>query len=107
MVNEMRANSPSLRQSGQGLSEAADRLLTEWQRLVADVQGMGDPFGDDMVGGLIGASYSAAQEAADETYQSAAGHLQDFGAGLGVMADAYDATEQANTAGFDDIGRAI
>ena len=107
MVNEMKANSPALRQSGQGLSEAADRLLTEWQRLQADVQGMGDPFGDDMVGGLIGASYSAAQEAADETYQSAAGHLQDFGAGLGAMADVYDVTEQANTKGFDDIGRQL
>jgi uncharacterized protein YukE len=105
--NQMRANSPSLRQSGQGLSETADRLLSEWQRLQADVQGMGDPFGDDMVGGLIGASYSAAQEAAGETYQSAAGHLQDFGAGLGTMADLYDETEQANTTGFDDIGRQL
>lgn len=100
-------HSASLRQGGHGLQDAASRLHAEWQALVATVQGMGQVFGDDMVSSLIGTSYQAAHQMADESYTSAAQGLHDFGEGLVVMADVYDRTEQATTDAATSVGRAV
>ena len=58
---------------------------------------MGDIFGDDLVGGLIGASYSAAQDIANDSFTSALDGFTQIADGLDAMAQLYDVTEQANT----------
>jgi hypothetical protein len=81
----------------------AEQLDSEWTRFRAGVQGRGDIFGDDAVGGLIGASYSAAQELIDACYTSAAQAFAGFGTGLARMADGYEQTEQDHTDMFQQL----
>ena len=87
----------SLRTASQGVTAAAQQLSQQWQALQSTAQGMGDIFGDDMVGGLIGASYSAAEGIASDSFSSALDGFGQIADGLGAMADLYDTTEQANT----------
>ena len=103
MDEDVTFHPPTLRRSGQGLADVADRLLREWQGLLNDVRGMGDVFGDDMIGGLIGASYAAVQDAAEESYDSAVEHLHGMGSRLAEMAEVYEVTEQASRQDFGQI----
>lgn len=107
MDGQLDFHTPSLRSSGQGLTDAAGRLQRGWQSMLSAVQGMGELFGDDLVSSLIGTSYQIAQQMAEESYGSAIAELQFFGEGLVVMADTYDGTEQGIKAGIDQIGRAM
>jgi hypothetical protein len=107
MVDELQFDTTSLRGSGTGLSDAAERIKTQWETLKSTVEGMGELFGDDMVGSLIGMSYGMAQQMADESFTSAIGELQFFGEGLGVMADAYDANEEGIGTGMDQIRKEL
>jgi hypothetical protein len=72
----------ALRRAGEQLIRAAERLEGEWAAFSSQVQSMGDIFGDDAVGGLIGASYQAAHQIADECFVSVAESFDDFGTGL-------------------------
>lgn len=86
----------SLRTASQGVASAAQQLGQQWQALQSTAQGMGDIFGDDMVGGLIGASYGAAVEIATDSFDSALDGFAEISDGLSAMADQYDTTEQDN-----------
>lgn len=105
--NELDFNSESLRASGTGLSDTADQLGQRWQQHDADVKGMGEMFGDDMVGSLIGMSYQTAHEMAGESFTSAIDELGFHGEGLQVMADNYDYTEQGISADMDSISKEL
>jgi uncharacterized protein YukE len=96
----------SLHTAGHGVANAADQLSQQWQSLTSTAQGMQDIFGDDMVGGLIGASYGAAQQIAGDSFSSALDGFAQIADGLHAMADLYDTTEQANADGFDGRGDA-
>lgn len=87
----------SLRTASRGVTAAAQQLSQQWQTLQSTAQGMGDIFGDDMVGGLIGASYSAAEGIANDSFSTALDGFGQIADGLGAMADLYDTTEQDNT----------
>jgi enoyl-[acyl-carrier-protein] reductase (NADH) len=104
---QLQVHPPGLRRSGRSLQDVAERVASAWQDLQNTVHGMGEIFGDDMVSSLIGTSYQAAHEMANESYTSAAERLRDFGEGLVVMADVYDRTEQANTDASASLGRAV
>jgi hypothetical protein len=107
MGNELDFNTESLRTSGTGLSDAADQLGQQWQALLANVKGMGELFGDDMVGSLIGISYQTAQEMADESFSSAIDELGFYGEGLHIMADNYEITEQGIGDDMDSISKEL
>jgi uncharacterized protein YukE len=91
----------SLRTASQGVASAAEQLQQQWQSLMSTSQGMGDIFGDDMVGGLIGASYGAAQEIASDSFTSAMDGFSQIAEDLNAMADLYDDTEQVNADNID------
>jgi uncharacterized phage infection (PIP) family protein YhgE len=103
MGDELDFDPPSLRGAGGELANAADQLNQQWQALLANVKGMGEIFGDDMVGSLIGISYQTAQQMADESFSSAIEELGYYGEGLNVMADNYEQTEQGIGSGMDSI----
>ncbi|GAA2711902.1 WXG100 family type VII secretion target [Actinoplanes palleronii] len=84
----------ALRRAGEQLARAAERLDREWAGFSSQVQSMGDIFGDDAVGGLIGASYQAAHQIADECFVSVAESFDDFGVGLEESADSHEANER-------------
>jgi hypothetical protein len=83
MGDQLHVEPDTLRRGGQGILSAAQQVAEEWQRFSAKVQGMGDIFGDDAVGGLIGASYQAAHQIADKCFASVAKGFGGFGTGLG------------------------
>ena len=83
----------ALRRAGEQLIRAAERLDREWAAFSSQVQSAGDIFGDDAVGGLIGASYQAAHQIADECFVSVVESFDDFGAALEESADNHEANE--------------
>ena len=89
-----------LRAAGKGVADAAQSLSDKWQALMASSDGMGDIFGDDMVGGLIGASYMAATDIADDSFSSTVDGYWQVVDGLDAMAEMYDDTEQENAETF-------
>jgi hypothetical protein len=107
MGDQFQAVPETLREGGQAIYEIATRVADEWQRFSATVKGMGDIFGDDPVGSLIGTSHQAAHGVAERCLNSVATGFGGFGRGLGKMADSIEDTEQANTGHFNRIQRAI
>ncbi|WP_435208530.1 hypothetical protein [Micromonospora sp. bgisy143] len=100
MHDDLQVHPPALRQGGGHLNEVADQIAAQWEALRAQAASMGDIFGDDDVGGLIGMSYQVAEEIAAECLGSVIDGLRGFGDGLTLMADQYDVVEQDNDAQF-------
>ena len=93
-----------VRSAGDGVRRAAEQLEQHWQRLRATADGMGDIFGGDDVGGLIGMSYQAAQQVAERSVTSVVTALTGFGDGLTDMGVAYVEVEERNAALFHQFG---
>ena len=84
----------SLRGGGKDLTGLGDDVSTAWEKLRGTSDGMGDVFGDDLVGGLIGAAYAAIFELANETFTSASDDFNAFGERLGLVGDNNEENEQ-------------
>jgi uncharacterized protein YukE len=97
----------SMRDAAQRLQQVGERLGSEWQSFASGMLSRGDVFGDDPVGGLIGASYHAAHDLAEKCYQSGVQALGGFGDGLSQMAAAYDQVERQITDLFKQFKEAI
>ncbi|GIG70250.1 WXG100 family type VII secretion target [Phytomonospora endophytica] len=95
----------NLRDSSGLMASAAEALTSAWNELDSKVQGMGDIFGDDDVGGLIGMSYQAAHDIATENMTSIIEALGGFGEGLQGMATGYEENEAAVEASFGKFER--
>ncbi|MET7832565.1 PE domain-containing protein [Micromonospora sediminicola] len=93
-----------LRSAATGVRQAGERLEQQWQRLRATAGGMGDIFGGDEVGGLIGASYRSAEQIAERSTTSVITALTGFADGLAAMGNAYDAVEEQNATLFQRLG---
>jgi hypothetical protein len=104
-VTGFQADPDSLREAGKDLFECAQTLNTRWQAFDAQAKGRGDIFGDDMVGGLIGASYQVAHQIAGEAYLSVVKAFAEFGQGLAAMADSYQVTDESSSATFEQFGK--
>ena len=107
MADQLEVHPPSLRRAGKELQDVAGRVETAWQDLQNTVRGMGELFGDDIVGSLIGTSYQSAHGMADDSYTSAADGLRDIGDRLVVMADVYERVEQATIEESSTVGRSL
>jgi hypothetical protein len=105
-VTGFEAEPASLREAGKDLFGCAQQLNTQWQAFDAQARGRGDIFGDDMVGGLIGASYQVAHQIAGGAYLSVVKSFAEFGQGLAAMANSYQATDESTSAAFDRFGNA-
>jgi len=82
-----------LRESGKGLSDVAQRSREEWQRLDSHVKGLGDIFGQDDVGSLIGMAYQVIHDKAAEVHSRAADDFEKLGAGLKGVGDIWEEVE--------------
>lgn len=103
MTGGYEVHPPALQQGGSELAAVAEQVSAQWEALRARTAAMGDIFGDDDVGGLIGMSYQVAEEIAGECLRSVVEGLRGFGAGLGVMAERYELAEQDNLANFSNL----
>lgn len=93
----------ALRQAASALDAAGERLASEWSALVGTVQGMGEPWGGDDIGMLIGISYQAVQGVADESFTSAAEDLSGFADKLTTVADNHERNERETAADITSI----
>ncbi|WP_019632904.1 WXG100 family type VII secretion target [Actinomadura atramentaria] len=97
----------TLRAAGRELSAAGDRLAQEWSALKSTVEGMGQPWGGDDIGSIIGESYAAIEEQADESFGGAAEDLSAFGEKLAAMADNHENAEQAMVGDITSVSAAL
>lgn len=95
-MGERRYKVSSLRDSGKGISEQGQQVQDEWGKLKSTSEGMGDIFGDDDVGGLIGMAYTTVFGLADEAFTSAADDFNAFGEALNKAGDRNEENENAN-----------
>lgn len=84
----------TLRDSGKGISKQGEQVQDEWGKLKSTSEGMGDIFGDDDVGGLIGMAYQTVFSLADEAFTSAADDFNAFGEALNKAGDRHEETEK-------------
>lgn len=103
MGGEHRRSPSSLRRSGEGLQQVSRTVHEEWQKLRTTAQGMGDIFGDDIVGGLIGAAYREIEDVGNDTFTSAGEDFHVMGDGLTTVADRHEEMERAHTGVLDNI----
>ncbi|MFC6880079.1 MULTISPECIES: WXG100 family type VII secretion target [Actinomadura] len=97
----------TLRSASSGLKAAGERLSSEWKDLVAKVEGMGQPWGGDDIGMLIGESYNAIQEQADESFTGAAEDMAAYSEKLKAMADNYEKAEEKMVGEITSVSAAL
>ncbi len=96
-----------LQAAGNELGRVAQDLGTRFQRLVGEVGALAAPWGNDEIGMLIGESYTAVQELAQETITSIVTSLEDFGTGLIDFAEAARRTDEDLARTFQQLGRQL
>ncbi|WP_018653678.1 hypothetical protein [Actinomadura flavalba] len=107
MANGYEVRPETLRSAGQSLGQVGDRLKQEWTNLRSSVEGMGEPWGADDIGMLIGESYKAIHEQADESFTGAADDLTAFGDKLVQMADNHEKAEKEMVGEVNSITAAL
>jgi hypothetical protein len=94
----------TLRDSGKGISKQGEQVQTEWGQLKSTSEGMGDIFGDDDVGGLIGMAYQTVFDLADEAFTTAADDFTAFGDALNKAGDNQEESEKTHADLLQRIG---
>jgi hypothetical protein len=107
MSDQRKYDSAALRDHGKNLMRIGDDSHTAWARLKQKSDGMGDIFGDDLVGGLIGAAYGAIYVLADGSLTSASDDLVAFGEKLKYVGDSNDQAEETHVTLLSDIGTQV
>ncbi|MFC9973746.1 WXG100 family type VII secretion target [Spirillospora sp. NPDC127200] len=107
MTNRSTITPESLRSAAKGLSAAGERLGQEWSNLKSTVQGMGQPWGGDDIGMLIGESYTAVEAQADESFTGAAEDLSAFGEKLTTMADNHEKAQEQMVGEINSVSAAL
>ncbi|GAA2755284.1 hypothetical protein [Actinopolymorpha rutila] len=103
-MSDDRQNDPeALRNSGKDLMRIGDDGHAAWAALKNTSEGMGDIFGDDLVGGLIGMAYGAVFQLADESFTGSHDDIIGFGERLRYAGDNNERTEQSNAKAMSDL----
>ncbi|MGW0229973.1 hypothetical protein ACWDWO_16790 [Actinopolymorpha singaporensis] len=103
MSDERRNDPEALRNGGKDLMRIGDDGHAAWAALKRRSEGMGDIFGDDMVGGLIGMAYGAVFALADESFTGSHDDIIEFGERLKYAGDNDERTEQGNAEALSDL----
>lgn len=86
-----------IRRSGSGIHSAAGQLRSDWEAFQAELSSHGEPWGQDMIGALIGGCYYAILEMATECIEENIAGLGDHADGVNTMASTYFQAEDAST----------
>jgi surfactin synthase thioesterase subunit len=91
---------------GARIRAAAQESHAQTASLQQELAGYGQPWGNDMVGSLIGACYGAISALAMASFKSNAEALDAQGARVQAMAAAWQQAEDTNTANVHDVSLA-
>ncbi|ACY96378.1 MULTISPECIES: WXG100 family type VII secretion target [Thermomonospora] len=104
-MSDYRIQAQSMRTAASELERAGERLAEQWKAMLAAVQGMGEPWGSDDIGMLIGMSYKAIEAQADESLTGVAEELGAMAEGLRRAADNHQKAEEKNIKAVSTVYR--
>ena len=104
MPDGFSVNIESLRSSARQMRSATDELLSHLDAFTAMLSAVGDPWGLDTLGMLIGGGYAAAERLGLETFDTIVDSLDDYADRLDMMADGYDSADTDSSDRFGSMG---
>lgn len=100
-------NTDVLRQAGSGLDQVCQQLGSELDTLESQLQSLGDAWGDDDIGSLIGAAYQEVVSWAFDCLRDVMQEICKSGEDLISQASHWDEKEQSVSQAFDQLLSAI
>ncbi|WP_433119998.1 WXG100 family type VII secretion target [Micromonospora sp. CA-246542] len=97
----------SLRGSAESLDQVVDRLADALSEFESTVQSLGEPWGSDDIGTLIGELYTGIHDLAMSCFEGNGEVLGQFAQGLHTMADTFEEVDQEIDAGLRRIGQLL
>jgi hypothetical protein len=94
----------ALRRAAADLRTSTDELDDAVTGFTDQLGGVGDPWGTDLLGTLIGGGYVAIEQLALETLDSIIAAFDGYADGLDRMADTYQQAEDDSETGFGRLG---
>ncbi|MFC4069392.1 WXG100 family type VII secretion target [Actinoplanes subglobosus] len=91
----------AIRSAARQLAGAAEDIGALTDRFLADLEGLGAPWGTDDLGTLIGVAHDAVLDAALDCCDGNLDTLDSHVESLTAMADGYDRAESDNAQSFD------
>lgn len=104
---DIEVHAGSLRRGGDSIGDASTRLANAWTAHAERVAAMGDIFGSDPIGGLVGTSYRAAHQIAQRSYESVVASLDSFSRALHSLADTMDNLQAAQVERVTQLRRQL
>ncbi|MFC8296754.1 WXG100 family type VII secretion target [Micromonospora orduensis] len=96
-----------LRQTGGELDSAAERMDALLQQVSGQLATVGEVWGGDDLGFLIGECFGGAFELAVDCFEANTDALEEYADRLRGMAEAYERVEETNTQSLLDLERAL
>ena len=93
----------TLRQAGNGLSQVCSELEGELNKLESELSAMGEPWGNDDIGQLVGAAYQEVVAWAFDCLREVLHELCESGTDLINQATQWEDQEQQVEAGFQQF----
>jgi hypothetical protein len=93
----------TLRQAGNGLSQVCSELEGELNKLESELSAMGEPWGNDDIGSLVGAAYQEVVAWAFDCLRDVLNELCESGTDLINEATQWEQQEQQVEAGFQQF----
>jgi hypothetical protein len=90
---ELRVDTEEIHRAGGGIATSAQALRGKLQAFQAELQGFGEPWGNDDIGSLIGMCYQAIYDAAMECFEANIGEMEGHAEGVKAMAATYREAE--------------
>jgi hypothetical protein len=84
----------SLQSSGEGVMGVAERFINELESFESQMEGHGEPWGDDDIGSLIGIAYTEVAAYLFDCLGVAGDELGSAGSDLGAMGEGFQQVEQ-------------
>jgi uncharacterized protein YukE len=102
-VNPIEILTEELRRSAQQLTSTSEDTDSVLAGFASRVEGMGMPWGDDMLGMAIGTIYQAAMQLIMDAVRSNLDTIDSLSQRLGVAAESYDLTDSDSAAKLASI----
>jgi hypothetical protein len=96
MPGELQVDPEDIHRAGAGIATSAQALQAKVQSFQSELQGFGEPWGNDDIGSLIGMCYQAIYEAAMECFGANIGELLGDAEGVKSMAATYREAEDTS-----------
>lgn len=93
MAKELRVDAEQIHRAGGGIATSAQALRARLQAFEAELQGFGEPWGNDDIGFAIGMCYQAIYEVAMECFGENISEMEGQAEGVQTMAATYREAE--------------